>query len=46
MGIKAEEFAVAVAEMLKAEKETFVKMMQDEDWDALKDEIYYYASNA
>ena len=46
MGIKAEEFANAVTDMLQSEKDTFIEMMQNEDWDAIRDEIYEYASQA
>lgn len=46
MGIKAEAFAEAVTDMLQAEKDSFIEMMKNDDWDAIRDEIYEYASQA
>lgn len=41
-----EEFANAVVAMLEAEKEAFMNMLADEDWDDIRDEAYEYASQA
>lgn len=37
----AEEFATAVAELLKENKEILQEYIDQEDWEGLRDEIYY-----
>lgn len=39
------EFAKSVVEMIQNDKEAFEELIQNEDWDALEDEIYEYVSN-
>lgn len=42
--MKAREFAKYVAEMIQAEKEIFQEYLETEDWEALEDEVFEYAS--
>lgn len=39
------EFAKSVVEMIQNDKEAFEELIQNEEWDALEDEIYEYVSN-
>lgn len=43
--MKPNEFAMAVTEMIRAEKDFFKESIENEDWDALHDEIYEYAAS-
>ena len=42
--MKASEYAKAVREMLQSEKDVFVELLENEDWEAIEDEVYEYAS--
>lgn len=42
--MKASEFAKAVREMIESEKETFLEMIENEQWQDLEDEVFEYAS--
>ena len=44
--MKSSEFAKVVTEMIESEKETFQKFIENEDWDGLRDEIFYMAEDA
>lgn len=44
--MKAEEFATYVLEIIKAEPNEIVELIQKEDWKGLKDDIYYLACSA
>lgn len=39
------EFAKFITEMIRDEKETFQEYIENEDWDALEDEIYEYLAS-
>lgn len=44
--MKNTEFAEAVTEMIKSEKDTFKELIEKEEWDELETEIYEYAELA
>lgn len=44
--MKSSEFAKAVVEMIQSEKDTFKELIENEDWEALEDEIFEYAQLA
>ena len=44
--MKSSEFAKAVVEMIRSEKDTFKELIENEDWEALEDEIFEYAQSA
>lgn len=39
------DFAEIVTTMIKCEKETFMECISKENWDELKEEIFYYAES-
>ncbi len=41
--MNTKEFAKAVTEMIQSEKEIFLELIENEDWDELEDEILEYA---
>lgn len=43
--MKTSEFADAVTAMLKDEKEAFQILLEKEDFDGIRDEIFEYCSN-
>lgn len=43
--MKTSEFADAVTAMLKDEKEAFIELLEKEDFDGIRDEIFEYCSN-
>lgn len=44
--MNARDFAKIVTEMLMTEKDDFKEWLQNEEWQAIEDEIYEYASQA
>lgn len=44
--MKSSEFAKAVTEMIRSEKDTFKEFIENEDWQGLEDEIFEYAQLA
>lgn len=44
--INANELAKIVTEVIQAESGEIVKNIQNKDWDALRDELYYAFCNA
>lgn len=44
--MKSSEFAKAVVEMIQSETETFKELIENEDWEALEDEVFEYAQSA
>lgn len=44
--MKMSEFADAVTAMLKDEKEAFIELLEKEDFDGTRDEIFEYCNNA
>ena len=44
--MKSSEFAKAVTEMIKSEKEVIKDHIEREDWEALEDEVFEYAQLA
>lgn len=44
--MKSSEFAKAVVEMIQSETETFKKLIENEDWEALEDQIFEYTQSA
>lgn len=43
--MKVSEFAKVVKDMLQTEKELFSELLEKEDWTAIEDEVFEYASN-
>lgn len=39
--MNAQEFAEAVVEIIQSEPEEIVNFIDNEDWDGLRDEVYY-----
>ena len=44
--MKSSEFAKVVVEMIQSETETFKELIENEDWEALEDEVFEYAQSA
>lgn len=44
--MKSSEFAKTVVTMLQSETETFKELIENEDWEALEDEVFEYAQSA
>lgn len=44
--MKAEEFAKGVLEIIQAEPDEIVRLIQNEKWEELEDEIYYLCCSA
>lgn len=42
--MKASDFAKAVTEMIKNEKEVFEELIENEEWETLEDEVFEYAT--
>lgn len=43
--MKASEFSNEVATMLEAEPEIFKKLLESEDYDGIRDEVFEYCNN-
>lgn len=43
--MKTSELADAVTAMLKDEKEVFIELLEKEDYDGIRDEIFEYFNN-
>ena len=40
--MSAREIAIMIAEMLRDERETFLELLEGEDYEEIEDEIFYF----